>query len=94
VVKGSVQLWCCPAVPAESAVDDGGVGLTVQFSPVAAFGFKVMQVLEELDPRNLFNVIQFGCNAVLGPKGALDAVEGVFLHQIPPVASSAVTHLP
>ena len=78
--KRAVDLRRSPKVRTEGAVYDGRVGLTVEFRAVAAFSFKIVQVFEELDPRNLFHVIQFVRDAVFVSKFAFDAVEGVFVY--------------
>lgn len=83
MIERAVQLGGRPFIPAVLAIDDGRVCLSIQFSAVAAFGFKVMQVFQEQHPRRLFNVVKFVGDAFFGAQLAFDAVECVFVHGSP-----------
>jgi hypothetical protein len=93
MVKRAVNLRGSPTVPPQGTVDDGRIGLPIQFGAVAAFGLRVMQVLEDLDPGDLFDVVQFVRDAVFVAKFAFDAAEGAFVCSIQPGVLASVSHL-
>ena len=69
------------------AVDDRGVIFAVKFGTIGAFGFEVVQVFQEQDPRGLLDIVQLVGDAFFGAKVSLDLVKCVLVQWMPALSA-------
>ena len=75
-----LALGCGPAFPSVGLVEDGGVFLAFQRGFASLVLLKIVEVLEEEQPRSLLRVVEFGRAARLFPEHVVDVFEDLFEH--------------
>ena len=63
-VKLLIGFWGRPLFPRIRAGEDRAIIGAVQLGPVAAFGFKIVQIFQEQQSRGLFHIVEFVCHAL------------------------------